>query len=66
MEEETRDLQSVESCQRKLETTERDMTAIEAKLKVFFFLINFSLIKIYCFFFLNVILIHCINAKQLS
>lgn len=35
MEEETRDLQSVESCQRKLETTERDMTAIEAKLKVY-------------------------------
>lgn len=34
MEEETKDLESVETCQRKLETTERDMTAIEAKLKV--------------------------------
>ena len=36
VEEETRDLQSVESCQRKLEATERDMTAIESKLKVCF------------------------------
>ncbi|XP_054722410.1 spectrin beta chain, non-erythrocytic 5-like [Uloborus diversus] len=33
VEEETKDLQSVEASQRKLETTERDMTAIEAKLK---------------------------------
>ncbi|GFT80923.1 spectrin beta chain, non-erythrocytic 5 [Nephila pilipes] len=33
VEEETKDLQSVETCQRKLETTERDMTAVEAKLK---------------------------------
>ncbi|XP_035225862.1 spectrin beta chain, non-erythrocytic 1-like isoform X1 [Stegodyphus dumicola] len=33
VEEETKDLQTVEACQRKLEATERDMTAIEAKLK---------------------------------
>ncbi|XP_071037774.1 spectrin beta chain [Parasteatoda tepidariorum] len=33
VEEETKDLRSVEACQRKLETTERDITAIEAKLK---------------------------------
>ncbi|GIY06493.1 hypothetical protein CDAR_514752 [Caerostris darwini] len=33
VEEETKDLQSVEASQRKLETTERDMTAIEIKLK---------------------------------